>query len=380
VAAGFLLFFGLTTPGPAPVQAAANQICKVNGPTTMMPGDTVLYTWRIQDNVEDVFDPFVEDRFWADINDEYGEARIVATLLDVYDGGEQLWKFAEDDDYEDVGERKRLNEIAIVNPNDIDDSLLDYLGTVFDFEMDSNPCGEGAQSVVDYCIDNNECTDFDDAPDDAIDAWVEAMDEALALDFQELVEDSDFNPYCFYLHDEFAGPAFEDAGGSAAEALDILDFWMDVCSDTFPLNPDDAEIGPILDDLGLIAVECIEPGEFEVTRRRGGAVRRAVLRRGGGGGCRRLSPGLHRGRSGPAQHGPYADPGRNHHRGRWSRGHRHGGPIPGRPLRHRDGRRQQPGGAGLRHGRRHRAGEPALLGRDLGEVRQPRGAGRQAAL
>lgn len=230
----------------------------------MRPGDTVLYSWRIEDNTEDVFDPGLEDRFYADINDEYGKSRIVSTLRDVLDPGELVWKFADDADFEDIGQTKEVDEIAIINPNDIDESLLNFLKGEFDFEMESNPCGPGVELIVDYCIDNGECTTFDNAEEDEIQAWIDAMNDALNLDFAGLVSDSDPGPYCEYLESEFGRPAFLDAGGAVAEANDIDQWWFETCDLAFPLNPALAEVGPLLDDLGLFAVHCYEPGEFKV--------------------------------------------------------------------------------------------------------------------
>ena len=195
----------------------------------------------------------LEDEFTVEINNLSGKSKITAAVQEDESVDEDEEGF-ELDEYISVGPTSELNENDVEGPDSIDDDLLDFLKAKFGYELEGNPCGSSALEVAQQCIIDNIpaefCDNFATASNSQIAAWADAVEDAMAAGIVNCLELS-----------EIGQEALDDADfGDAEGQLEISAYWLAVCNQTTP-----DIIGPVLDDVGFIAVTCLEPGQFKLS-------------------------------------------------------------------------------------------------------------------
>ena len=271
---GFIVFLGAVgAPGSGHVAEAGfgddNFICQVDGPTTLAVGQTALYSWRVQDNVEDFLGAIsqFEDEFTVEINNLSGKSKITATVQEDESEDEDEEGF-ELDEYISVGPTSELNEVDVKGPDYIDEDLPDFLKDRFVYEIDGNPCGSSVAQVAQSCVIDDVpalgCDDFDGATANQVSAWANAIENAMA-DWDDSV--GDVEPILLNVCAELGiigAEAMENAGASAADGGpidEITAYWILVCNASAP----NLHEGPVWDDVGFVAVTCFEPGQFKIS-------------------------------------------------------------------------------------------------------------------
>lgn len=268
---GFVVFLGAVgAPGSGPVAEAGfgddNFICQVDGPTTLAVGQTALYSWRVQDNVEDFLGEIsqLEDEFTVEIDNLSGKSKITAVVIedDSIDEDEEGFEL---DEYVDVGPTSEIKDVDVEGPDHIDHDLLDFLRDRFGYELEGNPCGSSAAEVAQQCVIDDVqtlgCADFGGASSGQQAAWADAVEAAMA-NWDDSV--GDVEPILLNVCEKLGAigaEALDDAGGSPDAIDQISAYWITVCNFTTP----DIAAGPVLDDVGFVAVTCFEPGQFKIS-------------------------------------------------------------------------------------------------------------------
>lgn len=273
LALGFLLFLGTVSYNGPGVEAASgdNQICRIEGPTDVQLGERALYAFRVQSNEEDVFDLVgIQDTFGAEINGRGGLGYITRVT-----GEQQYIEGLGGGDFHATNPTLEVGSIDVENPNSLVPTswsiaqginplfldILERLEVAYGYQIEGNPCGLSILEVSEACIDEGQCSIWDNSAASEREAWAEAIEEATAggvVSCEALME--------------IGSEAFLDAGGEEDElngvnldadpALEggINGYWLSVCSFSTPNI-----VGPILDDVGFIEVTCTEVGEYKLS-------------------------------------------------------------------------------------------------------------------
>ena len=268
LAFGFLLLVSATPRSPSSAQEIPDteplftgNVCRLDGPLVVKPGEKNLYAFRVQDDVgDDLLGGLnIDHEFMVNIDNTTGNAKVTGVFL-------------EDGDTDKDKDKKRGMSLAghkeidganVVDSVDVEsavfmrEDLVKWLEDKYDYKVPGNPCGAGAISIVWACIGNGECeTLVETSEGDELNAWAEAIDEALeeGPPFKQcLPPEDDSLP-------EIGDRALRAAGYKDADGRkELYDWLISYCETFFAPYPS------VIDAFGAFEVTCIDPGTYEIT-------------------------------------------------------------------------------------------------------------------